>query len=390
MRKICVFCLIFVLWPTLVFSFEVYKKDEVSLSIGFWGQAWDQFVTNAQNDGNAYNEDLNDLEVRRAYFNVKGQATEYLDFFVHYAADKLGQHGLDDDSGKGLGSGLALRDGWIRLNLLGNDLMFQMGRMYVPFTRNYGTTSTKSLLTTDLNWGQGGYRSSIFYPQNVGRDDSITLWGNLLRDSLQYRFMLGEGEEGSENPDDNPRFAGRLSYNFFDKETKWFNAGTYLGKKRILALGAGIDYQQDLVLNNQKDDYFAWTVDAHFEQPLNNGALTCQTSFIDIQNTVNRINWTQLESGSDGQIYSGKSGYLFNQKVGPGKIQPFVHYSYFNVDEDGKDNSQFYGAGLNYYLKGPANKITLEYSYMDQEEELAKTSDVQNHSLITLQTAFGF
>ncbi len=184
-------------------------------------------------------------------------------------------------------------------------------------------------------------------------------------------------------------FAGRLNYNFFDKETSWFNAGTYLGKKRILALGVGMDYQQNLVLNGTEKDYTAWTADVHFEQPLNKGALTCQASFIDIQNTVNGIKWTQLQSGSDGQIYNAKAGYLFNQKVGPGKFQPFVHYSYFNVDEDGRDNSQFYGAGLNYYLKGAANKITLEYSYMDQEEEL-DGQNVQNHSLITLQTAFGF
>lgn len=50
--------------------------------------------------------------------------------------------------------------------------------MYVPLTRNYGTTSTKALLTTDLSFMQGGIRGAIFYASKVGRDDGVTLWGN--------------------------------------------------------------------------------------------------------------------------------------------------------------------------------------------------------------------
>lgn len=98
---------------------------------------------------------------------------------MHYAADRIGQQGRDN-SGMGLGTGLAVRDAWVTYKVLGNDLMIQAGRMYIPFTRNYGTTSTKALLTTELDWGQGGIRSGIFYPSKVGRDDSVTLWGNVL------------------------------------------------------------------------------------------------------------------------------------------------------------------------------------------------------------------
>ena len=160
---------------------------------------------------------------------------------------------ITNNSGDGLGSGLALRDGWINYKIAGDDLMVQVGRMYIPFTRNYGTTSTKSLLTADLDWGQGGLRSSIFYPSTIGRDDAITLWGNILEDKLQYRFMVGDGEENdAKNPDDTVRFAGRLSYNVFDPETNWFNAGTYLGSKHILALGMGVDFEQDLLIAGGK------------------------------------------------------------------------------------------------------------------------------------------
>ncbi len=397
MKKVFMCLFFLLLWPSLVWSLEVYKKDDISLSIGFWGQAWYQYVSDFDTeDENEWNDDLNDFMVRRAYFYIKGTATPWFDFFVHFAGDRLGQDekgGFKDDDGKGLGSGLALRDGWARIKLLDDDFMVQMGRMYVPFTRNYGTTSTKSMLTLDLDWGQGGYRSGIFYPQNVGRDDSLTLWGNILEDRLQYRFMVGEGvekDESERNPDDNLRFAGRISYNFFDREKSWFNSETYLGKKRVLALGLGLDYQEDLILSGQEEDYFAWTADIFYDQPTKNGALTCAASYIDIDNAVNGITWTHLSSGNDGQIYSAKTGYLFDKKIGPGKFQPYIHYDYFDVDESGTDDSQFYGVGLNYYLKGPANKISLEVSFMDQEDELDDTSPIQDHTMFILQTAFGF
>ncbi len=382
--------LIMLLCPDLVWAIEVYNKNDVSLNIGFWGQSWYQFVSDYDTDETGkWDQDLNDFMVRRAYFYVKVSATPWLDFFVHYSGDRLGQEDLDVPS-KGLGTSLALRDGWANFKLLNNDLMIQMGRMYVPFTRNYGTTSTKSLLIADLNWGQGGYRSGIFYPQDVGRDDSVVLWGNIFQDKFQYRFMFGDGVEDSEvNPDDNLRFAGRVSFNFFDPETKWFNAGTYLGKKQVLALGFGVDYQKDLIICGEKDDYSAWTADIHYDQPINNGALTFAASFIDINNAVNPVSWTQLASGNDGQIYSAKTGYFFKQKIGPGQVQPFAHYEFIDPDESGKDGSNFYGMGLNYYLKGAANKLTMDLSFMDQEQEFDNSS-LQDHIIFTLQAAFGF
>lgn len=134
------------------------------LDIGFWAQAWYQHVENG-NDGS----NLNDFMVRRAYLSVKGQPTDYLGFFAHIAVDRLGQDGLDNPS-QGLGSSLAFRDLWITLSL-NESFKIQAGRMYVPLTRNYGTTSTKALLTTDLSFMQGGIRGGIFYTSKVGRDD---------------------------------------------------------------------------------------------------------------------------------------------------------------------------------------------------------------------------
>ena len=391
-RKIVLVALLVLLGASNVFALEIYKKDDLSLNAGWWGQVWGQSVSDMDTDNDdEYDDSLNDILVRRSYFYLSGTVTPELSFFMHYAGDKLGMDEIKDDSGKGLGSGLALRDAWVSYKVLGNDLIVQAGRMYVPFTRDYGTTSTKALLTTDLNWGQGGHRSTIFYPSNIGRDDALTLWGNVMNDKLQYRIMLGDGEEDdAKNHDDTMRYAGRLSYSVFEPETKWFNAGTYRGTKKVLALGLGMDSQNDLILNGEEENYFAWTADLFYEQPLAGGdALTLTASYIDVSNTVNSISFTQMVSGDDGSIMALKAGYYMGTKIGPGNVQPFGHYQLISSDESERDDTQVYGLGMNYYLKGAANKITLEGTFVDQDEEIDGTN-VQDETLITLQFAVGF
>jgi hypothetical protein len=379
-RRILLLLLLFglILVPTISWSFELYRDGDKSLSIGYWAQAWYQYVGDYDRDGDGnWDDSQNDFMIRRTYLSVKGTVTSDISFFVHYAGDRIGQEGLDNPS-MGLGSGLALRDGWVNYKVIGNDLMVQVGRMYIPFTRNYGTTSTKALLTTDLDWGQGGLRSGIFYPSKVGRDDSITLWGNVLEDKLQYRLMIGEGAESQTiNPDDKLRFAGRLSLNLFDPETSWFNQGTYLGKKKILAIGGGFDFQEDLVTGGVKHNYEAYTGDVHLDLPLGAVAVTAEVAYITIKNSVNGVTWTDLNSGGDGDIAMAKVGILLADK-----FQPFGHIEIIMPDADGTEDTTIYGFGCNYYISGLANKLTAEWSVVDDDN---KSVDI-----VTVQAAFGF
>ncbi|MDZ7831853.1 MAG: porin [Desulfobacterales bacterium] len=382
MRKIIVLLTgLILLLPSLAGAYELYKSGDVSLNVGYWGQAWYQHVSDYDTNGDGVEDDsLNDFMIRRSYFSVSGTATPELSFFMHYAADRLGQQDLDN-SGMGLGSGLAVRDAWVNYKILGNDFMLQMGRMYVPFTRNYGTTSTKALLTTELNWGQGGIRSGIFYPSKVGRDDSATVWGNVLDDKLQYRFMVGEGaESAAKNPDDELRYAGRVSYNLLDPETSWFNKGTNLGGASIIAIGAGFDYQPDLVWDGAQDDYRACTFDVHVDMPLGAGAVTGDAAYINIDNSANGVTDSDLAAGGDGEMITGQLGYLFYDR-----IQPFGHVEAILPDADGTEDTMVYGLGCNYYIKGLANKLTLEWTTVASDSNAVEDKDI-----VTLQAAFGF
>jgi hypothetical protein len=353
------------------------KKKQLGGEIGLWTQAWYQFVEHGKKDGG----DLNDFMARRFYLYLKGDITPYLSFFTHIAADRVGQEGLDSPS-VGLGSGIAIRDLWITLKLH-EALKVQVGRMYVPLTRNYGTTSTKCMLTTDLPFLQGGVRGSIFYASKVGRDDSVTIWGNPLDGRLQYRFMVSEGVENDNNPDDNLRFAGRVALSLLEPEKGWFNMGTYLGKKKVLSLGFGYDTQNDLTLNGREDqDNRVWTADVFFDHPLGEGAVTAEAAYIDIKNCTQTHNFSELAAGDDAKNWYIQSGYLLPGKIGPGRLQPYVKYE--AVDVDNKDDTEFITAGLNYFVKGHNAKISLDYTYVDQE------SSREDQSIATFQLAIGF
>ena len=368
-------------------SFERVTKfmEEHKLKAGLWLQTWYQFVEDGKNNGN---ENLHDFMLRRFYFYLKGEATPQLGFFAHIASDRIGQDNLDSP-GQGLGSGIAVRDAWIYYNF-NESFKVQMGRMYPPFTRNYGTTSTRALLPIDLPFTQGGVRGGIFYASKVGRDDGVVLWGNPFAGLLQYRFGISEGVEGAENPDDSLRFTGRLSLNLLEPETSWFNQGTYLGKKKVLAIGAGFDRQDDLRLTTEQRDNTAWTVDIFFDHPVGEGALTVEAAYIDVKNVTQNLPFTRLVKGNDAHIYYIQGGYLIPGKIGPGRIQPYFRYERLAVDE--KSNTAFPSVGVNYYLTGHDAKLTLDWTLVDQREGVRNfqgNASGEDQNLITLQFQVG-
>jgi hypothetical protein len=367
---------------------EIKIELETKAKVGIWAQTWFQWVEDGKGD-----EDLNDFILRRAYMYLKGQVTDDVSFFTHLASDKVGMDtstGPVDSPGKGLGSGVAWRDLWITVNLH-EHLKIQMGRMYVPLTRNYGTTSTKCMLTADLPFLQGGSRGKIFYAQKVGRDDGVTLWGNPLDGLLQYRFMISEGvESDTDNPEDSLRFVGRIAASLLEPEKGWFNKGTYIGKKKVLSLGFGLDSQESLTLNGLEDqDNLVWTADVFFDHPVGEGAVTVEGAYIDIDNCTQDQNaYTQLMAGDDTKNWYINAGYLLPGSVGPGRLQPYVRYETVDVDQRGEIQdyeTDFWSGGINYYLKGHNCKLTADYMRVDPDDD-----DRDDQDIFIFQITVGF
>jgi hypothetical protein len=359
--------------------------EQANLEVGIWAQTWYQQVEDGRSTASG-TEDLNDFMIRRAYLYLKGDVTDLVSFFTHIASDRVGQDPDPDKHGVGLGGGVAWRDLWIALNVH-EHFKIQMGRMYIPLTRNYGTTSTKAMLTTDLPFLQGGIRGSIFYASKVGRDDGVTLWGNPMDGRLQYRFMVSEGVESSVmNPEDNLRFVGRVSLSLLDPETSWFNKGTYLGKKKVLSFGVGADSQSDLVFGGIEEDNEVWTADVFFDHPVGDGAVTAEAAYIDIEHCTQNHNFTSLSEGDDAENWYIQAGYLL-----PIHLQPYVRYE--TVDVDREFETDFYSIGVNYYMKGHNCKISADYTSVDQESGAmngAGTAALDDQDIFTFQITVGF
>jgi hypothetical protein len=240
------------------------------------------------------------------------------------------------------------------------------------------------MLTCDLPFFQGGVRGNIFYAQKVGRDDGLMIWGNPLDGLLQYRFMISEGVEGDNNPEDNLRFVGRMSVNLLEPETGFYNKGTYLGEKKVLAFGLGIDSQRDLTLGGREDqNNLVWTIDTFFDHPVGNGAITVEAAYIDIDNCTQTHNFSELAAGDNAKLWYMNAGYLLPDPIGPGRLQPYFRYETGDVDQ--KEETAFYTGGLNYYFKGHNAKITLDYTYVDQD-----SNTLEDQNLVTMQFAVGF
>jgi len=359
-------------------SADEHAYMDVSLHVMGWYQFVEDGVVTAE--GEKYN--LNDFQLRRVYLTLKGGVTGNVSYFVNVAADRIGQEGLDNP-GYGLGTGVAFRDGWIQLKAA-DELMFKLGRMYVPLTRSYGTTTTFGLFTLDLPIAQGGIRGGIFYPGKVGRDDGVALWGNILDGLVQYRILAGEGVEGTaQNPRDELRYAGRVVLSLLgDKETGWFNKGTYLGEKKVLALGAGFDSQRNLGPDANRD-YQAATFDLFLDYPVSTVPVTLESSYTSLRNGAPG---TYLD-GLDAEIFYAQAGFLVPGNTGPGKLQPYGKYELINEKDapEDKQDVQYFSAGANYYLKGHDAKVSVDYTIADR----IRVED-DHYSIVTLQLAVGF
>ncbi len=374
MKFISIILLILTLPGIVTAAVKHQISDDVSVEFSFLGQAWMQYASDLSLSSGT--RDINDFIFRRAYFIIRSQIGRKANLFTIIGGDRLGQEGLND-SANGLGSGLAIREAWLAYSFH-PAFQVQLGRMYIPFTRNFGTTLPLSLMTIDMNFTQGGVRGNIFYPSKVARDDGLVIWGNPADGFVQYRLMISDGVEDDRRESDSPRFAGRLAFNLGkDREKSWTNRGTYLGEKKVLAAGIGFDQQQDLV----SGDYSAFTVDFFMDQPLGKGSVTLESGFTKINNAPIALSFTELTPGGEAEIVYFTGGYFFTHPVGPGQLQPYFRIEHLTVHDKGDTN--YPAVGINYYLKKHEMKMTMDWTRVSSDQ-------VPDHNFFTVQYTLAF
>ncbi len=93
-------------------------------------------------------------------------------------------------------------------------------------------------------------------------------------------------------------------------------------------------------------------------------------------------------SGADADVYSFKTGYLLPWHISMGSFQPNIHFECIDPDTHGA--TYIFGGGLNWFLKGHANKVSIDITSVEQQEEISGQRPVQEHLIATFQLALGF
>ncbi len=333
-RIVCVLALC-LLVPSLARAQAVIKvNDNVSLRFGTLVQAW----ADAAEDSAGHT--ANNLFLRRIRVLFGGQISPQVSFFFETDNPNLGK------SPKTLGSGFITQDAWIEWKPRSNAFILDAGLMFIPLCRNCLQSAATHLT---LDYGTATFLQSGATQSSVGRDTGFTAKGYLVQQRLEYRIGAFQGIRGTgaRNP---LRTSGRLQYNFWDTEVvPFFYPGTYLGSKKVLALGGGFDHQMD---------YDAWAVDFFLERPLpGKNSMTSQ------------INWIHCDGGStlttlpEQDDLHAELGYY----VASRKLLPFIRFENQNFSSRSGNDQTRYQAGLTWYPNGQNFNIRGAYSRVNPD-----------------------
>ena len=360
-------------------------NDESNVWISFLLQLRGEWLEDGQIDGSGWKSDF---YIRRARILFGGKINRYVDFFVETDNPNMGKDtAIKDNAGNTIGykssteSRTFIQDAWVRLTF-SKAFKVVFGQILLPFSHNNATGAT-SLLGLDYNL------SVVKFPQTghvVWREYGAEVMGlvSLPAGSLDYRVGIFDGVETLKgtgvtiNGDDNYRLTGRIQYNLFDSEGFYYK-GTYLGKKKIVSIGAGFDYQKDAAADSydsptKVDDYKAWTVDLFVDYPLENSdVVTFEAGYIN-------YDYGNLNS-SDGKAVYAQFGYLFNKNIGIGKVEPVLRYQNFDSSISGNDTTEYY-IGFAYWIDGFRANIKAEYKINE--------SDASKQDAVYLQTQILF
>ena len=236
----------------------------------------------------------------------------------------------------------------------------------LPFM-HHNRQSAVSLLGVDYNTAfvESGVKAT-----NVWRDYGLEMRGLLFNGTIDYRIGVFQGrdratldEEGlNTNTRDYPRYTGRIQINMKEPENGFFYSGNYLGMKKIISIGAGVDYQQQVLPadpGSVPDDYLAWTVDLTIDHGFARGyAFALQAAYVNVKNCPETAYPVSGPAYLDSYAYFMQTGLLISRI-----IQPVIKY-YNVVTSNGFSNSTSHAIiGLNFFINKHNANIKTEYAY---------------------------
>ena len=418
----------------LRYTFGEDKSSYVKFGVG--SQFWVRHIWNNPGSINVQGDTVNqtfDVAMRRMRFSLTGhfagRFTLYTQFGVNNQTFTSG--GAYSPTGpNNKKPGMFIHDFWVKFPLLSEKLNIGIGLN--AFNGVSRLTNVSYMFNFMLDNPTFNF-PNIEHTDQIGRQLGFFVHGSLAR--LNYRFAYAKPFVYADRQRDNPPVGravevenGRMAakgyayWQFWDTEASLlpFTRMTYLGKKRILNIGAGFDYHPASTIsldargNDRYHDRLAVGADIFLELPTERGNAFNMylvgyhydygPNFLRTSGSMNISGGGFLEGEplpqgggnqqfilGTGNIVYASFGYLLRRSLLEyrGRLQPFYAYTYKIFAGLGTPTMQ-HDVGLNYLLYGQQVKFSLQYSsrpiYQGSVGPNAQGDVVDNRAMLIFQT----
>jgi len=351
-----------------------------------WHQLW-MTTNNLSSDSKTQ---LN-TSIRRSRLLAFAQVSPKFLILTHFGLNGLNPNNMTSLGSNGDSPQLFLHGAWGELKL-NNSLYLGAGLHYWRGLTRLNNQSTLNFMTLDQSRPFNAWHS-LGITDQFARHLGIYLKG--ASGKLEYRFALnnpsraplGAGIDYSArfNEGGNPMssltyngvstaksngdatgntiFEGYVKYNFFDKEsTKLpYYVGTYLGKKKVFAIGGGFFLHPNGMYDNSSNSHESvshFALDAFLDMPTSAGGINAYAA---LQSFNYGENYISRWGGTGTALYAQLGYYLKNSKT-----MPYIAYSSSNYD-GADDTISALDIGLNYFINGHNCKVTAEYHVISND-----------------------
>lgn len=383
---------------------KIYLKDDSSSYIKATGllQTWARYNQNNPGStvfGTPQNQSF-DVGMRRIRYQVFAQISKKVFFYSQFGINNF-------NSISARKTPLFFHDATAEYALFKNYISIGMGLHGWNGTCRYSSSAVGSILALDLPFVA---ESTNDVSDQFVRKTGLYAKGQLGRISYRYSVsnplpvqtslvpiatLPATGHNTSYYSSLAPKLQhqGYADYQFFDKETVQipYMAGSYLGKKRLLNLGAGFNYQPGAMWHRNTDgdtslsDMKQLGIDLFYDSYLDKekqNAVTAYAAYfyydfgpnylrnVGIMNPANGTTSATVFNGpgnafpaiGTGQLLYAQAAYLFRKNLlkQSGTLQPCIsgfYAKYQRLD----DPVLYYTAGLNWLIAGQGAKISVEY-----------------------------
>lgn len=347
-----------------------------------------------------------DVGLRRVRFQVMGQVTKKIFFYTQFGINNF-------NSISARKTGLFFHDVTAEYKLYKNYITVGGGLNGWNGTCRYTSSGVSNILCLDLPTimeptndvsDQFVRKLGLYAKGQIGRFDyrfsaanpfpiqtSTTVPGGSAVSALSATSPSNTAYYSTQAPE--LQYQGYVKWQFLEKESNLlpYSAGSYLGKKRVLNIGAGFAYQKDAMWyrNTNQDTLFTplqqFGIDVFYDSYLNKekqNAVTVYAAFLNYDfgpnymrnagpmNTANGTSGTASYNGAGnaapligtGQVMYAQVAYLFKKDLldKQGTLQPYISGSYAMYQKL-KDPVLIYDIGINWIMAGQNSKISLDY-----------------------------